>query len=112
MAFLSRNASFLKLRDLLDEVDRRYRMAKDGHEFDFATEIKPFLDENKVLVAQIESMATDFRFNTATREKMVDEFMELLMACHEKRFSVKLYKEKYKFVNMWLAHAAREGLIE
>ncbi|GAB3060025.1 DUF1798 family protein [Salinicoccus sesuvii] len=109
---MSRNASFKELRDLLDAVDRRYHMAKDGYQFDFTTEISPFLDENKERVAQIGTIDTDFRFNPVTRQKMVEEFMELLMACHEKRFSVKLYKEKYKFINMWLAHVEREGLIE
>ncbi|MFC3418218.1 DUF1798 family protein [Salinicoccus hispanicus] len=108
---MSRNASFEKLRELLDEVDHRYSMAREGYKFDFETEIKPFLDRNKVLVEQIEDVDTDFRFNPVTREKVVEEFMELLMACHEKRFSLKLYKEKYKFVNMWLAHTEREGLI-
>ncbi|MCG1009117.1 DUF1798 family protein [Salinicoccus sp. ID82-1] len=107
---MSRNASFESLRGLLDEVDRRYSMARDGYEFDFRTEIEPFLEENKGLVNQIGSIHTDFRFNPVTREKVVEEFMELLMACHEKRFGMKLYKEKYKFVNMWLAHAGREGL--
>lgn len=107
---MSRKASFEDLRALLDEVDRRYDMARSGHEFDFASEIEPFLEENKGLVDAISGIGTDFRFNPPTREKVVEEFMELLMACHAGRFSLKLYREKYKFINIWLAHAEREGL--
>ncbi|WP_342387051.1 DUF1798 family protein [Salinicoccus bachuensis] len=107
---MSRKASFESLRALLDEVDRRYDKARSGYEFDFASEVEPFLEENKELVDAIGEIGTDFRFNPPTREKVVEEFMELLMACHAGRFSLKLYREKYKFINMWLSHAHREGL--
>lgn len=107
---MSRNPSFSELRALLDEVALRYEKARAGYEFDFTEEIEPFLKRNEETVMSIRNMKTDFRFNAATREKAEEEFMELLMACHMRRFSKKVYREKYKFLNMWLAHAKREAL--
>ncbi|WP_411841836.1 DUF1798 family protein [Salinicoccus sp. HZC-1] len=111
MAFLSRIQIYDALASLLDEVDARYKKAKEGYEFDFEQEVAPFLDKNKDLVYRIEEIGTDARFDAAAREKVVEEFLELLMSCHAKRFSKKMYKEKFKFINMWIQHAHKEGLI-
>ena len=111
MAFLSRIEVYDALTSLLDEVDARYQQAKEGYEFDFETEIEPFLETNKTLVYSMEEIETDERFDPVTRQKVVEEFLELLMSCHAGRFSRKLYKEKTKFINMWVQHAKREGLI-
>lgn len=111
MAFLSRIQIYGALTSLLSEVDARYKKAKEGYEFDFETEISPFLNTNKEIVYHIEEIETDGRFDPVTRQKVVEEFLELLMSCHAGRFSKKLYKEKFKFINMWIQHAYREGHI-
>ncbi len=108
---MSRIEVYDALTSLLTEVDTRYKRAKEGYEFDFETEISPFLNTNKELVYTIGEIETDGRFDAVARQKVVEEFLELLMSCHAGRFSKKLYNEKFKFINMWIQHAYREGLI-
>lgn len=108
---MSRFQVYDALTSLLEEVDARYKKAKEGYEFDFEEEISPFLDANKGLVYSIGEIETDGRFDPVARQKVVEEFLEMLMSCHAKRFGKKLYKEKFKFINMWIQHLHREGLI-
>lgn len=108
---MSRNVEFSDYREMLDEIARRYDKARAGYEFDFDTEIKPFLDKNKVLADYLLEMPTDDRLTEPIRESMSDELMELLMSCHISRFSLKLYHEKFKYINTWVNHAGKEGLI-
>ena len=77
----------------------------------FKTEIEPFLNENKELADQLLHIETDERLTERVREIMSDELMELLMSCHVSRFSLKLYHEKFKYINMWVNHAGKEGLL-
>ena len=108
---MSRNASYSDYREMLDEIERRYDKARAGYEFDFKTEIEPFLNKYKVLADQLQHMPTDERLTETIREVMSDELMELLMSCHISRFSLKLYHEKFKYINMWVNHAGEEGLL-
>lgn len=108
---MSRNASYSDYRAMLEEIARRYDKARTGYEFDFKTEIEPFLNENKELADQLLHIKTDERLTERVREIMSDELMELLMSCHVSRFSLKLYHEKFKYINMWVNHAGKEGLL-
>ena len=107
---MSRKPAYESLEALLLEIDKRHEAARDGYKFDFDSEIAPFLNDNKDMVDNISMYETDQRFNTVTRDKMIEELMELLMSCHAGRSSMKAYKEKYKFVNMWVRHIKKEGL--
>lgn len=108
---MSRNAEFSDYREMLDEIARRYDKARSGYVFDFETEIKPFLEKYKVLADELLTMPTDDRLSETIRETLSDELMELLMSCHISRFSLKLYHEKFKYINTWVNHAGKEGLI-
>ena len=108
---MSRNATYSDYREMLDEIANRYDKARAGYEFDFPTEIEPFLNKNKVLADQLLHIQTDDRLTEQVREIMSDELMELLMSCHVSRFSLKLYHEKFKYINMWINHAGKEGLL-
>ncbi|MCD2136986.1 hypothetical protein [Salinicoccus halitifaciens] len=108
---MSRNHNNASYFDLMDEIYGRYQKALSGYEFDFKTEIEPFLEEKKVLAMEILDFGTDARFHDSTREKMSAELMELLMACHSPKFRERHFYEKYKFINMWLKHAEKEGLM-
>ncbi|SOC38877.1 DUF1798 family protein [Salinicoccus kekensis] len=108
---MSRNHNNAPYFHLMDEIYGRYQKAVSGYEFDFKTEVEPFLDENKALAMQILEFDTDARFHYSTREKMSAELMELLMACHSPKFRERHFYEKYKFINMWLKHAEKEGLM-
>lgn len=108
---MSRKASYSDYREMLGEIANRYDKARAGYEFDFQTEIEPFLKEYKVLADQLLHIQTDERLTERVREVMSDELMELLMSCHVSRFSLKLYHEKFKYINMWVHHAGKEGLL-
>ena len=108
---LSSTVPFEQYRELLDEIDSRYSRARDGYDFDFKSEIEPFLNNNKQLAYHLESIKTDERLTPIVRQTMSDELMELLMSCHIPRFSLKLYYEKFKYINMWINHANVEGLL-
>lgn len=108
---MSSEYTFEDYRHLLDELDRRYTLAREGEVFDFDQDIKPFLDKNKKLAYNIENFNTDHRLTEKVKNTMFEELMELLMSCHISRFSLKLYHEKYKYINMWINHAHKEGLI-
>lgn len=108
---MSRNASFSDYRDMLAEIEHRYSQARDGYDFDFKTEIEPFLEKYKPLADQLLVIQTDERLTERVRETMSDELMELLMSCHVSRFSLKLYHEKFKYINMWVNHAGKEGIL-
>ena len=108
---MSRNAVYSDYRHMLDQIEHRYSRAKDGYEFDFKTEIEPFLNQYKVLADQLLHINTDERLTEQVKETMGDELMELLMSCHISRFSLKLYHEKFKYINMWINHAHNEDLL-
>lgn len=108
---MSRQYSFEDYRDLLAEIDRRYQLSREGETFDFDQDIKPFLDKNKMLAYHIQHFYTDHRLTEKVKSTMFEELMELLMSCHISRFSLKLYHEKYKYINMWIKHAHKEGLL-
>ena len=108
---MSRNHNNASYFELMDEIYGRYQKALSGYEFDFKTEVEPFLEENKSLAMEILEFGTDARFHYSTREKMSAELMELLMACHSPKFRERHFYEKYKFINMWLKHAEKEGLM-
>lgn len=108
---MSRNAEFSDYREMLDEIARRYDKARSGYVFDFDTEIKPFLEKYKGLADYMLVMPTDGRLTEPIRETLSDELMELLMSCHISRFSLKLYHEKFKYINTWVNHAGKEGLL-
>lgn len=111
MTVLSRNHIHDSLVNLTAEIEDRYEKARAGYSFDFKEDIEPFLNRNKLLVEKIKAFDTDTRFTPQTREKLYDELMEMLMSCHISRFSLKLYHEKIKYINVWIDHAARESLI-
>ncbi|WP_213810355.1 hypothetical protein [Jeotgalicoccus sp. WY2] len=67
---MSRNASYSDYREMLDEIASRYDKARAGYEFDFATEIEPFLKQNKVLADQLLQIQTDERLTERVREIM------------------------------------------
>lgn len=108
---MSRNHIHDELEALVQEIETRYEKARNGYQFDFKTEIEPFLNKNKTLAASINSFQTDARFTPESREKVYDELMELLMSCHVPRFSLKLYREKMKYIKVWIDHAYKESLI-
>lgn len=108
---MSINASYSDYREMLDEIANRYEKARAGYVFDFKTEIEPFLNKYKVLADQLLHIQTDDRLTERIREVMSDELMEVLMSCHISRFSLKLYHEKFKYINMWINHAEKEGLL-
>lgn len=95
----------------MENIYERYQSALSGYEYDFRTEVEPFLNENKTLALDILEFDTDARFHYNTREKMSSELMELLMSCHTSKFRERHFYEKYKFINMWLRHAEKEGLM-
>src|SRR5699024_7330235 len=103
--------SYSDYRAMLEEIARRYDKARAGYEVDFKTKIEPFLNENKELADELLHIETDERLTERVREIMSDELMELLMSCHVSRFSLKLYHEKFKYINMWVNHARKEGLL-
>lgn len=107
---MSRKPAYESLEALLREIDRRYDAAREGYEYDFDSEIAPFLNDNKEMVDNIILFDTDQRFNAVARDKMIEELMELLMSCHAGHSSMKAYKEKFKFINMWVKHIKKEGL--
>lgn len=111
MAVLSRNHIHDEFRRLLTEIEERYKKARNGVTFDFKEDIEPFLEENRYLVEQVKTFKTDERFNEASREKVYDELMELLMSCHISTFSKRAYHEKMKYINVWIDHACKESLI-
>lgn len=108
---MSRNRNNTSYLQLMDEIYDRYSRTLSGYEFDFETEVEPFLNENKTLAMDILEFSTDARFHHATRDKVSAELMELLMACHSPKFRERHFYEKYKFINMWLRHAEKEGLM-
>lgn len=108
---MSRNRSNTIYQQLMDEVYDRYQKALAGYDFDFKTEVEPFLNENEGLAMDILEFGTDARFHHATRDKVSAELMELLMACHSPKFRERHFYEKYKFINMWLRHVEKEGLM-
>lgn len=108
---MSSNHTSSEYVQLMDMIYERYHKALGGYEFDFESEIKPFLEANKNLASNILNFDTDSRFHNSTREKTSGELMELLMACHTSRFRERHFYEKYKFINLWLRHAEEEGLM-
>ncbi|WP_462420820.1 hypothetical protein [Salinicoccus sp. Marseille-QA3877] len=108
---MSSNHTSSEYVQLMDTIYERYHKALDGYEFDFESEIIPFLKANKDLASNILNFDTDSRFHNSTREKTSGELMELLMACHTSRFRERHFYEKYKFINLWLRHAEEEGLM-
>ncbi len=108
---MSRNQNEAVYGRLMDDIYDRYQKARSGYEFDFETEVEPFLNEKKSLAEGILEFGTDARFHYSTRDKMSAELMELLMACHSPKFGERHFYEKYKFINMWLRHAEKEGLM-
>lgn len=108
---MSRNQQASAYRQLMDDIYDRYQNALSGYEYDFKTEVEPFLNENKTMALNILKFDTDARFHYNTREKMSSELMELLMSCHTAKFRERHFYEKYKFINMWLRHAEKEGLM-
>ena len=108
---MSNNHTNSEYVQLMDTIYERYHKALNGYEFDFETEVEPFLEANKDLASNILNFDTDSRFHYDTREKASSELMELLMACHTSRFRERHFYEKYKFINLWLKHAKEEGLM-
>src|SRR5699024_12272640 len=109
---LSSTVTFEQYRELLAEIDSRYSRARDGYDFDFKSEIEPFLDNNKQLAYLLESIKTDERLTPIVRQTMSDELMELLISCHIPRFSLKLYYEKFKYINMLITNTNVTEIIE
>lgn len=108
---MSRNHPRDEYEELMASIAYRYKRAREGYVYDFEEEIEPFLESGKKLAENILQFKTDVRFDASSREKVYEELMELLMSCHIKRFSRTAYHEKYKFINTWLNHARREGLM-
>lgn len=108
---MSNNHTYSEYFQLMDTIYERYHKALNGYEFDFENEVEPFLEANKELASNILNFDTDARFHHETRAKASSELMELLMACHTSRFRERHFYEKYKFINLWLKHAKKEGLM-
>lgn len=111
MAVLSRNHIHDELRRLINEIEERYHKARNGTEFDFKADIEPFLEKNEPLVEKIKSFNTDRRFTAVTRDKVYRELLEMLMSCHVKNFSLRMYHERLKYINVWIDHADKESLM-
>lgn len=98
---LSNICSHEEFTQFLEEVRNRYKKAKEGYEFNFKTEIEPFLKKSEHISECIMNSESDSRFTPLIKEKVTNTTTELAMNCHVKRFSKKLFNETYKYVAHW-----------
>ena len=107
---MSRNYTYNDYFKLLDEVNQRYDKVRAGYEYDFETEIDPFLKKSVKIIDDIQFINTDKRFTPPSKAQMMSVFQELTMSCHAKRMSMRIFREQTKYVNIWLKHIEENHL--
>lgn len=98
---LSNNCTQHMYVQFLDELKHRYKNAKNGHTYDFDTEIQPFLMHSKMIAGCIDDCDLDTRFTYKIKDKVMSTITELAMSAHIERFSNKLFTEMHKYISHW-----------
>lgn len=107
---LSNNCTQHTYKEFLNELKLRYKNAKNGHTYDFDTEIQPFLNHSKMIAKCIDDCDLDTRFTYNIKDKVMSTITELAMSAHIERFSNKHFIEMHKYISHWFFYLIERDL--
>ncbi|UWF55768.1 DUF1798 family protein [Staphylococcus hyicus] len=83
-------------------IQQRFQLAKQGHTFNFETEIKPFVAKVDALVSSFKHqfhIVTSYPyFNSHKFNRFIQLIEEVSVECHYKNTSIKVFNDKIKVI--------------
>lgn len=91
-----------ELIEMNKSIQKRFKLAKQGHQYDFEKDIKPFVSEVDAYLLSFKknyhSMLTFPYFNEQKFYRLIQIIEEVSVECHYKRTSTKIFNDKIKVV--------------